>query len=192
MARGYNAAPATCSIAITNALKKSIIEYQKDNNLVVGKLTIELFNLLGIELPSEFVNEYLVLNDSISLVYQIESFKTQSHELDTCEKGAGWARICTIDGEDWFGTKDGYEPPTSEFKILLLLINEKLYKLETSGMYNVHPNSSASSSWQISKRKNDFLLSAGFSNGAGYYMATWEIKNGVSNRILLSRDEEDF
>jgi hypothetical protein len=46
--------------------------------------------------------------------------------------------------------------------------------------------------FKLTKTKNGYTLDGYFSDGAGTYVAKWEIKNGKSKRTILSKDESDF
>lgn len=134
----------------------------------------------------------IYLEGGISLSFVVEDFDPTKNILDTCKKGQPYAWICKINGIKWYGSDNGLFLPKTQLSMLSITINDIEIPLETSGMYNVNYQWVSTSQFQLDTIGSKYVLSAGFSDGAGYYEAKWELENSKANRILLSNNEEDF
>lgn len=134
------------------------------------------------------------LTELINIRWRINEFKAENHKIRYCENEYQDAKyVCKIDGEEWFGSDFKMDLPKYELKTLSIFIDGKYVKLKISQMFN--PNSTGElnkNQFKIKKESNYYILYGYFSDGAGTYTAHWKIKNGVSERIALSYDEEDF
>lgn len=134
----------------------------------------------------------IYLEGGISLSFVVEDFDPTKNILDTCKKGQPYAWICKINSRKWYGSDNGLFLPKTQLSELSITIDGIEIPLETSGMYNVNYQWVSTRQFQLDTVGSKYVLSAGFSDGAGYYIAKWELENGVAKRVLLSNDEEDF
>ena len=189
-AKGYDTGDPASSSLRPN-LFTAIIEYQTDNNLKVGNLlSSELLYSLGIITPPVSINDTIVLNDNVHIVYNTSPFNSRDHSVDTCNTGLGYSRICKIDGQTWYGSDWSMKYPQRKLDYIIVTISNIEYNLDVSQMYNV--STLTSKDFNLIATPNKYVLSAGFSDGAGYYEAKWEIENGIGKRVLLTNNEEDF
>jgi hypothetical protein len=85
------------------------------------------------------------------------------------------------------------EYPKNELTKLFLNIGKEKYQLLTSKMYNTNFSGFLiKNQFKIIKNKDYYILYSFYSDGAGSYSAHWKMKNGKSERIVLSREEEYF
>lgn len=126
------------------------------------------------------------------LSFTVEKFDASKNTLDTCDSNEAYAWICKINGQKWFGQDHSLVPPSNQLTELAFTVKNISTKLETSGMYNVNYQWVAAKQFKLDSSGSKYILSAGFSDGAGYYEAEWEIENGIGKRVLLSNDEADF
>jgi thiol-disulfide isomerase/thioredoxin len=134
----------------------------------------------------------IYFNQNVEMEAIVEDFVTSEHTFDTCDTGLGYYRLCAIDGEKWFGKGWSLAPPKTQFVSLIFYLNGVAIPLETSGMYNVNKQLVSTKMFKLNTEGNTYILSASFSDGPAYYVAKWEIKDGVGRRVLLSNDEVDF
>ncbi len=134
----------------------------------------------------------IYLEGGIILSFVVEDFDAHKNKLDTCGNGQEHTWICIINGNEWYGSDNGLSLPKTQLSELSITLDDIEIPLETSGMYNVNYQWVSTRQFQIDSLGSKYTLSAGFSDGAGYYVAKWEIENGVAKRVLLSNDEEDF
>ena len=131
------------------------------------------------------------LNRTASITFEQAPFKAvgktfkynESRELNVSKS------LTTINGKPVFGT-DG-EMPRYILAKATLLLNGHSYHLQTDGMYNP---------WATAKMKREFIrltqaggsykIQAVFSDGAGSYLAEWQVRNKVAKRTFLTADDE--
>lgn len=95
----------------------------------------------------------------------------------------------TLAGQPVFGT-DG-EMPRFILTAATAILDGKPIKLNTRNMYNPwFGDSPDAESCKLVRRGNTARLLALFSDGAGTYLAEWQIANGVAKRIVLTTDED--
>lgn len=132
------------------------------------------------------------IDKNIVLTWEIQNFDNTKHTFEYCVKNE-LKYLCKIDNKEWFGSDNGIEFPKNELTKLNLKIGTKNYDLETSKMFN--SNSSGylgGHQFKLVTYENCKILYSFHSDGAGTYTAHWKIENGKAERIILSRDEENF
>lgn len=103
---------------------------------------------------------------------------------------------CLVDGKIPFGTD--CSKPVSYLKSLTVRINKKVYRLDSSQMFNVWGDRPLAP-----KDGKGFRYFGGhctdaetctfrgiFSDGAGTFAAEWRVFNGATTRTVVSNDEE--
>ena len=160
-----------------------------------GKLIEQVYNLPNawkhLEIKPMQYESTSYLDYDVELRILTSHFRAEDHTLDTCFHSQP-TRICKIDGQDWFGLDYGLALPKTQLDSLIFSLPGYKIALETSGMFNVSKYGACARSWNIVKQGNSYILSAGFSDGAGYYLAKWKIESGLGKRILISNNEDDF
>ena len=134
------------------------------------------------------------LTESINIRWKIKEFVAENHDIDYCENANEDAKyICEIDGEEWLGSDFKMDLPRNELTALAIFIDDKYIKLDTSKMFNPNINGELNKSQFKIKKYNKFYIFYGyFSDGAGTYTAHWKIKDGKSERVVLSSNDNDF
>jgi hypothetical protein len=158
------------------------------------KITIAFFfvTLSQITLCQGVKSEIQLIGD-VKLISIAKVFTASEHKLDTCDTGLGWLNICRIDGKPWFGGDAGLDLPKYQLSSLILEFKNKSIKLDVSQMFEPAYNGILQrDQLKITKTRDGFVLDAYFSDGAGTYVAQWKIKNGISNRTVLTKDESQF
>jgi hypothetical protein len=134
----------------------------------------------------------IYLDGDIQITFTVEDFNPTKNIIDTCNKGQADPWICQINGRKWYGMDHSLALPSTQLSNLSITLDKVNIPLKTSGMYNVNFRWVSTKPFHLETIGDVQVLSAGFSDGAGYYVAKWEVENGKSKRILLSNNEEDF
>lgn len=144
----------------------------------------------------------LVLSQTVSTIKIAEgvfvtaettSFITSEHEIDTCLDDAGYAYICHIDGDIWYGGGEEPYTPINKFEKLKISIRQLHIRLDISNMYNVSVEGIIYVDQFKWKVENDiYSLYAKFSDGVGAYSVQWKIEKGKSVRTFIASDTGEF
>lgn len=146
--------------------------------------------LLTISLKSQAQN-VLQFDNSIDLHISIVNFQLENHNVDTCYC-QNQPYFCKVDGMDWFGKDLGLELPKYELKEIIVIHKGEKIKLNVSQMYNpVFGLTISENHFKVKCINNQIHIYGWFADGAGTYCAKWIVKNGISNRVLLSKSEVD-
>lgn len=136
------------------------------------------------------------LKDGVQLTIIEESFNLNRHKVTTCHEKTDTGEItdktyvCKIDGLPFYGVGESPEPST-ELDAINVLIRGRLYKLNTSQMYNAWGNfrSVPDNSIWVTCRKKSCSVKGIFSDATGIFAAEWRIQNGKSKRKLITADQ---
>lgn len=168
------------------------MQYLKDLETNISKIFNVPNKKKDLVIESKPYEGTIYFDGGANLSFTVEDFEPSKNTLDTCNNNNANAWICMINGKDWYGADHSLFPPKNELTELYFTVNNTSTKLETSGMYNVNYQWVSNKPFQIDSIGSKYILSGGFSDGAGYYVAKWEIENGMGKRVLLSDKEDDF
>jgi hypothetical protein len=101
----------------------------------------------------------------------------------------------SINGQPAFGTD--VELPRYTLTKAILLLNGRYYQLKVSGMYNPWVGDGAAyyprkEAFRLVKAGRVYKLKGMFSDGAGGYVAAWQITDKVATRTVLTTDDTLF
>lgn len=129
----------------------------------------------------------LALKKDIKLSLTMVAFDKSKHRIKRCGKES----VCLIDGLPVFGA-DGAMPKT-KLKSMVVTIKGRRISLDVSAMYEpwtVYKGANYAGSFTIRHSWGDiWILTGGFSDGAGGYKARWLISEGKSIRTILGGGE---
>lgn len=134
--------------------------------------------------PRKFIPEAQIdLGNGVIVYLKASVFDSSQHACFYCQKNC----ICRIDGMEFYGTD--CDVPRTKLDSAKIQVRNKVYTLETSGMYNPWFSQPSKQFCRIEQTKSTLILRALFSDGAGAYIAEWQIKNNKVKRTILTNDE---
>lgn len=131
----------------------------------------------------------IVLKKDIKLTLIMIPFVTSKHRIKRCGKES----VCLIDDLPFFGS-DG-QLPKRQLQSMVLTLKGKKIPLDVSGMFN--PWNFVDGAHYINRKGfsikhswgDTWIVSGGFSDGAGFYSARWLVSEGKSLRTMLIKTE---
>lgn len=155
-------------------------------------LALALFALVPVAVQAqtdlEVRDAHLRFDGGAVLHLTVAPFSARTHQLERCGGRDGFP--CTLGGAPMFGT-DGTEPSTV-LTAAALEVGGRRVVLDVSGMANpwfdrpydgqftVEADPDLPERWRVVARLSD---------GAGYYVAVWEVARGVASRTALLTGE---
>ena len=138
---------------------------------------------------SSFIDNVVFdFSDGTKLHLFASVFDSTKHSIKYC-KILDWSGVCLIDEKPVFGTD--WDIPKITLDRAYLEINNKKIELEVTGMYNPWFREPQKKFFSVIKwAKSGFIIRGYFSDGAGGYVAEWQIIAGVSIRTILSNDDD--
>ena len=136
-----------------------------------------------------------ILNNGVHVTVIEEPFNPSRHKITHCyEKSdsdeiTDQSFICKIDGLSFYGVGEAPEPST-ELKTIIVTIDGRLYRLNTSQMYNAWGDFRLPDDYLwVTCHKQSCSVKGLFSDATGAFAAEWKIQNGKSKRVLITGDE---
>jgi hypothetical protein len=146
-------------------------------------LTILLLILVGQTFGQEKELK-LKLSDNVTLTFLKDTFDPKGKKIEI-----SYNVVISINNGIVFGT-DG-EMPRTYLKKATLTIGTEIFDLQVDGMYN--PWHEDFFNDQVFKLKMDgakYVITGGFSDGAGYYGVEWVAYGQGCTRTILTNDEK--
>ena len=123
------------------------------------------------------------LADNVTLTFLKDTFNPKGKKIETSDN-----LIISIDKGLVFGT-DG-EMPRTYLKKATLTIGTKNFDLQVDGMYNPwHEDYFNAKAFKLKTEGNKYIITGGFSDGAGFYGAEWVAFGQGCTRTILTNDE---
>jgi hypothetical protein len=128
------------------------------------------------------------LKNGTRLIVDISPFQQTQHKIEWCTRSDSYRHVCLIDGRPYFGT-DGTVPVTQLDKIVFVHAKHNV-QLDVSCMFNPWVGSPNVSLFSADSSDDGYIVRGGFADGAGAYVAAWQVVGGGSVRTSLEWAEE--
>jgi hypothetical protein len=122
----------------------------------------------------------------VKLSVTAKPFNPKEHDIQKC-KITSWEGVCLIDNKPVFGADMGM--PKTMLNKAIVQVGAKVIPLDVTCMFNPWFKKPSKGQFEINMIEGGFAVRGFFSDGAGSYVAEWEIISGVSVRTILTSDE---
>jgi hypothetical protein len=113
-------------------------------------------------------------------------FNSKEHNIHKC-KIMNWEGVCLIDNLPVYGAD--MQMPKTMLNEVIVQIGAKAIPLDVTCMYNPWFKKPSKGQFEIKKIEGGFAVRGFFSDGAGVYVAEWDIISGAAVRTILTNDE---